>query len=89
MESVWVFNGALSQFPSGVFSSKDAAEAWIRTHTLSGTLTQYPVDMGMYDYATSRGQFVPSKPEHKTAAFVGKFSGGGIDHFHYEDGKRG
>ena len=89
MESIWVFNGVQSQFPSGVFSSKGTAEAWISRHSLTGTLTEYPVDIGMYDYSTSRGQFAPSKPDHKTPLFIGKFSGGGIDHVHYEDGRKG
>jgi hypothetical protein len=87
MKSIWVFNGVQSPFPSGVFSSKQSAEAWISKHGLTGTLTEYPVDIGMYDYATSMGHFEPRKPEHETALFIGKFSGGGIDHFHYEDGK--
>jgi hypothetical protein len=89
MESMWVFNGVQSSFPSGVFSSKESAEAWIGKNGLTGTLTEYPVDIGMYDYSTSSGGFKPSRPEHGTALFIGKFSGGGIDHFHYEDGKRG
>jgi hypothetical protein len=89
MKSVWVFNGVQSSFPSGVFSSEELAEAWISKNGLTGTLTEYPVDVGMHDYATSRGHFEPSKPEHKTALFIGKFSGGGIGHDHYEDGKKG
>jgi hypothetical protein len=89
MKSMWVFNGVQSPFPSGVFSNKESAEAWISRNSLTGTLTEYPVDIGMYDYSTSNGRFKPSKAEHETALFIGKFSGGGIDHFHYEDGKKG
>jgi len=43
----------------------------------------------MYDYAISKGHFEPKKPEHSTALFIGRFSGGGIDHFHYEEGMGG
>jgi hypothetical protein len=89
MESVWIFNGNQSPFPSGVFKSKESAELWISKWGVTGTLTEYPVDMGMYDYAISKGQFRPSKPEHETAFFIGKFSGGGIDHAHYELGMKG
>jgi hypothetical protein len=89
MESVWVFNGIQSTFPSGVFRSKEAAETWINRHGLTGTLTEYPVDIGMYDHAILKGHFRPSKPEHETAIFIGRFSGGGIDHDHYEDGQKG
>jgi hypothetical protein len=88
MESVWIFSGVQSQFPSGVFSSKEAGERWIGRNRLTGTLTEYPVDVGMYDYAISNKLFVPKKPEQSTALFIGKFSGGGIDHFHYEDGAK-
>ena len=87
--SVWVFNGAQARFPSGVFSTREAAEAWIRMHGLTGTLTQYPVDVGMYEFAIAACQFSPSKPEHSTSQFIGKFTGGGIDHFHYENGVSG
>ena len=88
MESVWIFNGVQSPFPSGVFTSKELAEKWISKYGLTGTLTVYPVDIAMYDYAIKKDRFQPSKPEHETALFIGKFSGGGIDHFHYEDGKK-
>lgn len=84
--SVWVFNGARSTFPSGVFSTREAAEEWIAKYSLSGTLTQYPVDVGMYDYAMQHGSFTPKKPDHTTADFIAKFSGGGMNHFHYETG---
>ena len=89
MESVWIFNGMQSSFPSGVFKTKETAEAWISKFSLTGTLTEYPVDVGMYDYAIAEGHFEPQKPEHSTALFIGKFTGGGIDHFHYEDGMEG
>jgi hypothetical protein len=90
MKSVWVFNGVQSPFPSAVFSSKGIAEAaWINKHHLTGTLTQYPLDTGMYDHAILEDRFMPSKPEHESATFIGRFTGGGIDHFHYEDGNEG
>ena len=84
--SIWVFNGVQSPFPSGVFTTRELAESWIRHHNLTGTLTEYPLDVGMYEYTISNGLFSPKKDEHETALFIGKFTGGGIDHFHYEDG---
>lgn len=70
------------------FSSRENAEAWILKHGLSGTLTHYPVDIGMYEYSIANGTFTPKKPEHTTSLFIGKFSGGGVDHAHFEDGRR-
>ena len=56
--SVWVFNGAQSTFPSGVFTSRELAEEWIRTHALTGTLTNYPLDTGMYEHAIAVRSFL-------------------------------
>ena len=87
MRSIWVFNGVQSPFPSGVFTTREIAESWIRYRALTGTLTEYPLDAGMYEYAIAKGIFSPKK--EATALFIGKYTGGGIDHFHYEDGEPG
>ena len=42
--TVWVFVGAKAQFPSGVFSERTLAEAWVRGEALSGKLASYAVD---------------------------------------------
>jgi hypothetical protein len=47
----WVFNGGGGRFPSGVFSTREKAEAWINQHGLSGVLTKYPLDEGAWDWA--------------------------------------
>ena len=88
IETVWVFTGARSQFPSGVFTTLELAELWIRRHSLTGTLTQYPVDQGAYDWAIEEGFFIASKPEHHSAEFIGRFSAANQEHYHYEDGGR-
>lgn len=92
--NVWVFTGARSSpsdstptFPSGVFSSLEVAEAWIKQHALSGTVTLYRMDVGAYDWAVANGYFAPSKPHHRTSEFIGRFSGGDV-HYHYEVGLR-
>jgi hypothetical protein len=48
---VYVFNGSKASFPSGVFADRDSAIAWISENKLSGTLTEYPVGIGVYDWA--------------------------------------
>ncbi len=90
---VWVFNGAGGRFPGGVFSSRDAAEAWIRANKLTGVLTAYPLDEGSLDWAI-RHDLVNMKPEKLEAkrtdpAFIGSFSTASQEHFHYEDGEPG
>lgn len=90
-QTVWVFTGSQeshkSVFPSGVFSTQAAAEDWIATHELSGTLTMYRLDIGAYDWAIEHGYFRPTKPDHSTPDFIAQFGGGDV-HFHYESGKR-
>jgi hypothetical protein len=84
-DGIWVFNGIRSQFPSGVFTSRELAEAWIEKHGLTGTLTLYPLDTGVYEWAIEKGTFKPKEDRHKTAAFIGRFSSAYQEHYHYGD----
>jgi hypothetical protein len=86
--TVWVFTRPRAQFPSGVFSTLENAELWIRHNNLTGTLTRYPVDEGAYDWAVRCGFFSVSKPEQQSAEFIGRFSAANQEHYHYEDGRR-
>jgi len=88
LRSVWVFNGARSQFPSGIFSSVANAETWIRSKALTGTLTQYPIDISAYEWALNNRYFTPRKPEQESAEFIGRFSDASQEHYHYENGER-
>lgn len=83
---VWVFNGG-GRFPSGVFSTIEKAEEWIAGHRLSGVLTWYPLDAGMYDWVIAGGHWCPRTDEQRTAAFIGRFSSA-YRHHHYEVGVR-
>ena len=84
---VWIFNGSRSAFPSAVFQSKDAAVAWIKEDRLSGTLTQYPVDVPVYDWAIEHGYFKPRRPYQQSPDFIGTFSSASQNHLHFEDGQ--
>jgi hypothetical protein len=88
VENIWIFNGANSRFASGVFEDIDKAEEWISKNKLTGVLTSYPVNKGVYDWATENGFFSPKKEEHTSPEFIGKFSSASQDHFHYEEGIR-
>ena len=87
LREVWVFNGIGGQFPAGVFSDLEKAEARIAKHRLNGTATLYHVDHGAYDWSIENGYFTPSKPHHNQPEFKGSFAGG-QQHHHYEDGRR-
>jgi hypothetical protein len=83
---MWVFNGEGARFPSGVFSSRENAEAWIAKHALTGVLTAYPVDQGVYDWAVEKGLFRPKATKNIDARFIGGFTSASQEHFHYYAG---
>lgn len=85
MEFVWIFNGG-GVFASAVFSSRERAEAWISERGLSGTLTQYSLDVPVYEWAIAAGLFRPSRGEHSEPSFIARFSSAHQEHYHYEDG---
>ncbi len=89
MDKVWVFMGPRAAFPSGVFSRKDLAEEWIRTHGLSGTLTAYPIDIGLYEWAANKGHFRLLGEDHRNAEFIQQFSSSHQEHYHYGNGDAG
>ena len=88
IDGVWVFNGARSTFPSGVFVERTDAEAWIKKHKLSGTLTLYPLNTGVYEWKIATGSWKPTKEEHFSPQFIERFSSASQEHYHYEDGIR-
>jgi hypothetical protein len=83
---VWLFHGEGAAFAGGVFSTRASAEGWIRDRRLSGILTAYPVDVGVYDWAVAAGHFHPRHEKHSTPAFVGWFTSAAQEHYHYVDG---
>lgn len=87
--SVWVFHGEGAKFASGIFTSKDLANAWIQKHRLAGILTEYPLDTGVYDWAVEQGAFTPKKEAHDTPSFIQRFTSAAQQHEHFfeNDGK--
>jgi hypothetical protein len=87
MDTVWIFNGSGAQFPSGAFSSREKAETWIQQHRLNGTLTAYPIDIGVYDWAIAAAHFQPKRDEQREPEFIQRFSSASQKHYHYENGR--
>jgi len=81
---VWIFVGDGGRLPSGVFTTRENAEAWIAKYSLSGLLTRYPLDVSVYDWARENGF---EKREHG-ADRIGRFSSAYLEHHHYEKGIR-
>lgn len=84
---VWVFQGENMRMPGGIFSSREAAEVWIRHHQLSGLLTAYPLDRGVYEWATALGYFSPKPGRELSGAAVGGFTSASQEHYHYAHGE--
>ncbi len=84
---VWVFNGDTHRFPRGVFTDQHLAKEWIEENQLTGTLTAYPINQGVYDWALEKGYFMPKRDDQKTASFIGNFSSASQPHEHYENGE--
>lgn len=85
---VWVFCGNGGSLPSAVFADLANAEDWIKKHSLSGVLTEYPLDIGVYEWAQKMGYFTPKSPSQATPSFIGKFSSAYLRHFHFQNGDK-
>ena len=88
MLTVWVFVANDGEMPSGVFSGPQAAEEWIKKNRLSGLLTEYPVDVGIMDWAMQYAGFRPPAGKSADPSYIGRFTSGALNHFHYENGGR-
>lgn len=77
-----------SRFCGAVFSEIAIAEKWILKHKLTGLLTEYPVDNGVYDWAIEKHLLTVKKDKESSPEFIGGFSTASQQHFHYEDGIR-
>ena len=87
MSEVWVFNGNRASFPSAVFSSRAKAESWISERKLTGTLTNYPLDVPVYDWVVDGEMWQPKEPHQCEPKFIAAFSSAHQEHYHYEDGR--
>lgn len=83
MDGVWIFRGDGSTFPAAVFSSRSKAEEWIARHRLEGTLTLYPIDEPVYEWAMAHGYFKPTREDQTQAKFIQRFTSASQEHYHY------
>ena len=84
LKQVWVFNGARNHFPSAVFTELHLAEAWIQKYQLEGTLTAYPLNISVYDWAIEKKHFTPKKEAHSSPYFIANFSSATQEHYHFD-----
>ena len=71
-----------------MFTTREAAELWIRERCLTGVLTAFPLDEGCYDWAM-RLRLVTGRAEERggESAFVASFSSAAQEPHHYKDGE--
>jgi len=86
LEGVWVFNAVDGRFSGGNITTRERGEAWIAANGLTGMLTHYPLDVGVYEWAIDNGLFTPKKDKHRTVELIAGFTTGSMEHNHYEDG---
>jgi hypothetical protein len=83
---IWVFVGEKSNSPGGVFSDFKLAEEWIRQHSLSGMLSAYPLDEGVFNWAVRTGRVKQNFADKASPGTIGSFCSH-LDHYHYENGR--
>jgi hypothetical protein len=87
ISNIWVFVADGASLPSGVFREKSLASEWIQKRFLSGILTEYPLDVGVYEWAIDNGLFTVKYPSQEEASFIGRFTSAYLKHSHFENGE--
>lgn len=85
-DTVWIFHGERAKFSSAVFTRRDLAEQWIATNGFSGMLTEYPLDISVYDFHQASG--VGKKYAECSLEFKQNYASASQDHYHYLAGKK-
>lgn len=88
LSKAWVFLGEGARIPSGIFSDEEKAKEWIASNRLTGLLSEFPVDMGVLDWAIRYAGFNPSDEKRADPSYVARFTSGAVKHFHFENGSR-
>lgn len=86
IDYVWVFTGNHNHFPAACFSNYNKAIQWIRTIEGTGTLTRYPLNVSVYDWAIDGSFFSPAYPSQMTGDFKSNFSSAYLRHSHFVNG---
>ena len=88
MKSVYIFQGNDVNYPCAVFSTFETAEVWIKEQNVTGTLTVYPLDISVVEWAVAMGYFTPKNDDEKTPGFMVNFTSVNNMNYHYENGQR-
>ncbi|MEQ1673374.1 MAG: hypothetical protein ABL893_21210 [Hyphomicrobium sp.] len=86
-KSIWLFHADGARFAGAVFETSDIARKWISMHRLTGLLTEYPINKGVYEWAIGCGIFQPKSDKHFSSEFIGSFTTAGQHHIHFVVGE--
>ena len=87
LTTVFVFQGNNATFSSAVFRSIENAKQWIEKYKLNGTLTEYPLDYPIYNWAIDNGFFKVKNEFDQSPRLIAGFSSAYQKHWHFTDGK--
>lgn len=85
---IWIFHGEKAEFCSAIYSELEQAEDFIKKYSLSGTLTNMPLDKSIYEWVIEKGFFKPTKDYQHNNKFIQRFTSTYLEHYHYKNGKR-
>jgi frataxin-like iron-binding protein CyaY len=89
-KAVWVFNGENTQLSGGIFEKYEDANSWIKHNKLTGILTKYPLNKGVFDWAEENDLINMKKEKIELKRndpwFIGGFTTASMEHFHYKNG---
>jgi hypothetical protein len=87
METVWVFVGAEARNPSAIFTTRSKAQTWIERNSLSGLLTEYPLDVPVIDWAIREHVYSPRPEDEEDPWIIATFTSAAQRHYHFVDGE--
>ena len=85
LHRAWVLLLHRDRETRAVFSTLGRATAAVPREHASGLLTEFPIDVGAWNFAVAIGGFRVKKPHQREADFIADFTSP-LDHLHLEEG---
>lgn len=83
LEYIWIIQNSENSNLIACFLNKNDAEKYIQDNHIKCMLTQYPVNISVYDWVISNDYWTPKIEPQKSAAFKANFSSAYLEHDHY------
>lgn len=86
-KETFVFVGEGSDFPLGIFTALENAKEYMEKYSLSGTVNQFPINIGIMIGGIEEDLFKVKNEYQKGPKFIERFSYASIEHFHFKNRK--